>query len=174
MKTIGFVSGSFDPITKGHIWLINHALPLCDELVVVVATNANKTHMFSTDERLSLTKRAVFAENPAVRVVALGDQLLTDFIRSYNAFGEYTKVMFRGIRNSTDYAYEHELMTINKELCSSVETVFLCPPADLVAVSSTTLRSIIGSDKFFNSVPKKFLTDRIPDEIYAEVCKKRD
>lgn len=142
-KRIGMVAGSFDPITKGHLWLIESGAKLFDVLYVVVGVNPSKKYTFTPDERLTMVKDALQHIDPeqAKKVVLMYSQnnLL---IRLAQQVGATTLV--RGVRNSADYMAEAEISRINKRLDPEIETVLLLTPADMSEVSSSTVKGFVG------------------------------
>ena len=134
-ERIAVYTGSFDPITLGHVNVIERASRLVDRLVVGIGHNAIKKLMFEPNERIDLVERAV-SHLPNVDVQIFSG-LAVDFVRSCNAC-----VMIRGIRPLTDIAAEFTMMLANRELNAEVETVFLMADQSLVHVSSSLIKQI--------------------------------
>ena len=131
------ISGSFDPITVGHVDLISRAAKIFDEVVVVVLTNAEKSGgMFSPDERLGLCKAAL-ASLSTVSVMQY-DGLTSDAARLSDA-----KFIVRGARSASDFDYENELAAIMKRFDAELETVILPSTPELSMISSTYARELI-------------------------------
>jgi pantetheine-phosphate adenylyltransferase/8-oxo-dGTP diphosphatase len=144
MKKYGIVSGSFDPITKGHVWIIKKALTMMDEVVIVVAQNFNKKCMFDLEERCSLIKKTIqenFDKNQLskIRIRELPEhELLVSYADSIQA-----NFIFRGLRNFTDFGYEQQLNLVQKKINPNIETVFLIPPREITEISSSLIKNII-------------------------------
>jgi len=128
-------TGSFDPITLGHLHIIERASRLFDDLVIGIGINADKRPLFDTSDRVDLVRRVTDKlSNVRVRVF---DGLAVDFVRSLDA-----KIMVRGIRPLTDIAGEFTMMMANHQLDPGVETVFLMADERFAHVSSSLLKQI--------------------------------
>jgi len=133
---IGVYTGSFDPITLGHLSVIQRASRLFDELVIGVGINTDKAPMFSPEERLSLL-RQVLRQHTNVRVETFAGLAVT-FVRSCGS-----RVMVRGIRPLTDTAGEFTMMMANRQLDSDIETIFLMSDEETSHVSSSLIKQIV-------------------------------
>jgi pantetheine-phosphate adenylyltransferase len=127
--------GSFDPVTNGHLDLIERAAKLFRHLVVAVLRNTEKAPLFSLPERLEML-REVASAFPNVEVDSF-DGLLTDYARRRQA-----KVLLRGIRAVSDYEYELQMAMINRKLEPDLETVFMVPAVSYSFISSRLVREI--------------------------------
>lgn len=137
MKKTAIFPGSFDPITIGHERLIRRALPLFDELIVVVGVNVRKQCRYALDQRMDWI-RCTFADCPNI-TVDYCEELTVDYCRSHGA-----RYIVRGLRNDTDFNYEAEAAKVNRMLEPSVETVMmLSDPFDEI-VSSSTVRELLN------------------------------
>ncbi|TWU47233.1 Phosphopantetheine adenylyltransferase [Rubripirellula tenax] len=132
---IAVYTGSFDPITLGHLHIIQRAAPLFDQLVIGIGTNAEKTSLFQPAQRVELVQQ-VTEELPNVRVQTF-DGLAVDFVRSVDAH-----VMIRGIRPLTDIAGEFTMMMANHQLDPGIETLFLMAAERFAHISSSLLKQI--------------------------------
>ena len=139
---IAVYTGSFDPITLGHLNVIERSSRLVDRLIVGIGVNAEKTGLFSTEERQDLV-RAATSDLSNVEVAAF-EGLAVNFVRHVNA-----RVMIRGIRPLTDMAGEITMMLANRELDPDIETVFLMADQRYAHVSSTLIKQItpLASDE---------------------------
>ena len=138
---IAVYSGTFDPITLGHIDVAQRAVGLFDQLIVAVATAHHKKTLFGLEARVTLVQAAL--KNVAnVRVLPF-DGLVVDFCKTHNA-----STVVRGIRNVTDFDYEAQMAAMNRKLAPHIETVFLLPDAPVACISSTLVREIskLGGD----------------------------
>src|SRR6056297_1395601 len=133
--SVAVYTGSFDPITLGHLHIIHRAVDLFDELVIGIGINQDKRPLFTPSERIDLVE-LVTADLPAVRVDTF-DDLAVDFVRRCDA-----QVMVRGIRPMTDIAGEFTMLMANRQLDPSLETVFLMADERFAHVSSSLLKQI--------------------------------
>lgn len=138
---IAVYSGTFDPITLGHVDVVRRAAGLFDQLVIAVAVAHHKKTLFSLEARVKLAQTAT--ESIANVAVLPFDGLLMDFCAAQAACA-----VVRGIRNLTDFDYEAQMAAMNRKLRPQVETVFLLPDAPLQCISSTLVREIskLGGD----------------------------
>ena len=127
--------GTFDPVTRGHVDLVERAARIFDELTVVVAAHHDKRHLLSVDERIELLGRAM-ERYPHARAVAY-DGLIVDGAKKFGA-----SAIVRGVRNANDLEYERQLALANRSLAPDLETVLLFPSAEYAHVSSTLVRQI--------------------------------
>jgi pantetheine-phosphate adenylyltransferase len=141
-KRIAVYTGSFDPITLGHVNVIERGSRLVDKLIVGVGVNVEKTSMFTPEERIRLIYESTsHLTNIEVRTFT---GLAVTFVRECHA-----RVMIRGIRPLTDIAAEFTMMLANRELDPDIETVFLMADERLAHVSSTLIKQIapLADDK---------------------------
>ena len=131
-------AGSFDPITNGHLWMIQEGALLFDELVVAVGENPNKTYSFSLKERLRILNDTV-GNLDVVRVDSFTNKFLVDYAKEINA-----AYILRGIRNVNDYSYERGVRLVNSDLNEKMTTVFLMPPREISEVSSSLVKELVG------------------------------
>ncbi|MFA7379939.1 MAG: pantetheine-phosphate adenylyltransferase [Bacteroidia bacterium] len=136
MKRIALVPGTFDPITIGHVDIINRALPMFDELWIGIGRNSIKQSLFTEEERKGWIE-AIYQGIPKVHVDTY-EGLTTEFCRKIGAH-----FIIRGIRTSSDFDYEKNIAQMNKAQYDDIESIFLmCNPA-FTAISSTIVRDII-------------------------------
>ena len=127
--------GTFDPVTNGHVNIIERAGQLFDKVIVAVAVNKTKTPLFTLAERLSLIEESV-AHLASVEVKAFSN-LLIDFAIENNA-----SVIIRGLRAVSDFEFEFQLASMNRHLSKDIETLFLTPSEKYAFVSSSLIREI--------------------------------
>jgi pantetheine-phosphate adenylyltransferase len=136
----GIYAGTFDPITFGHLDIIQRSLKFCSHLVVAVGVNPKKTTLFTDEERVKMINRVVdsldFLDSTRVSVCSF-DGLLVTLAKSMDA-----KVLIRGIRSVSDFEYEINLANVNKTIAPSVDTIFLPTSPEMVAVSSSAVKEI--------------------------------
>ena len=132
---IAVYSGTFDPITLGHLDVIRRAAGLFDQLIIAVAAAHHKKTIFSLEHRASMAQTAIKSiANVSIQPFS---GLIMDFCTRHNA-----NAVVRGIRNLTDFDYEAQMAAMNRKLAPQVETVFLLPDANLACISSTLVREI--------------------------------
>ncbi len=134
-KRIAIYPGSFDPITNGHLDILDRSLKLFSEIVVVVAGSGRKSPLFTPEERVELI-RDVVADRPQIRV----DQW-SGLIMQY-AKEHHVHAVVRGLRAASDFEYEFMMSTMNKELNPDVETVFMMTAQNLYFVSSSMIKEL--------------------------------
>ena len=134
-------SGTFDPVTLGHLDVVCRAAGLFDQLVIAVAIAHHKITLFGVEQRVEMVEAAC-RDFPNVTALPF-DGLIVDFCEAQEA-----TAIVRGIRNLTDFDYEAQMAVMNRKLNADVETVFLLPDASLACISSTLVREIskLGGD----------------------------
>ena len=163
-KRIGIYPGTFDPITLGHMDIIERGAKLVDELIIGVTTNAAKSPMFSDDERIAMVKREVAGiGDGSIRVVGF-DSLLVDFADEMGA-----GTVIRGIRGVTDFEYEYQLTGMNRQLNHDVETVFLMADISLQHIASRLVKEVA----IYGGEISQFVTASVREDVIARVPKQR-
>ncbi len=144
--------GSFDPITLGHVDIINRALPLFDEIIIAIGINADKKYMFSLEERVHFIKET-YAHEPKIKVetytgltIDICKKLEVDFI-------------LRGLRNPADFEFEKAIAQTNRKL-STIETVFLLTSSETAFISSSIIRDILRNGGNVNGFVPKIVTTK--------------
>lgn len=138
--TVAVYPGSFDPITNGHVDIIERGLKVFDEVIVLIAYNERKTGMFSIEERTELIKAAMPVDT--VRVDSWNG-LLVNYLRQIGGH-----VVLRGLRAVADFEYENQMANMNRHLHPGMETIFMVTGADNFYVSSSLVREVakLGGD----------------------------
>ena len=126
--------GSFDPITLGHVDIINRALPLFDEIIIAIGVNSDKKYMFSLEDRIQFIKEH-FKNEPKISVNTYTG-LTIDFCKKTNV-----DFILRGLRNPADFEFEKAIAQTNRHL-STIETVFLLTSTDTAFISSSIVRDV--------------------------------
>jgi pantetheine-phosphate adenylyltransferase len=134
---IAVYPGSFDPITNGHLDLIERASRLFERLIVAILRNEAKKPLFSVEERLEMA-REVLRDYPNVEVASFGG-LLVEFAASRGA-----RVILRGIRAISDYEYELQMALMNRRLAPDIETVFLMAAEDYSFLSARLVKEVVA------------------------------
>ena len=127
--------GTFDPVTLGHIDLIERALHLFDEVTVAIATSESKIPLFTLEERIDHIQR-IFEGNKRIKVIGFTG-LVVDLAKK-----EETNILIRGLRAVSDFEYELQLANMNRAMSPDLESIFLTPKANLSFLSSTLVREI--------------------------------
>jgi len=136
-ERIAVFPGSFDPITIGHVSIVERALPLFDRIVVAMGANSTKKYMFSTEKRIDWV-RNTFVGHKQVEVIAF-EGLTAELCKRLHA-----KYIVRGLRNSTDHGNERSIALMNYAL-AKVETIFLPSLPEHAHISSTIVRELIAN-----------------------------
>ena len=159
-KRIGIYPGTFDPITLGHMDIIERGAKLVDELIIGVTTNIAKSPMFDDDERIAMVKREVATiDSERIRVVGF-NSLLVDFAKEIEA-----AIIIRGIRGVTDFEYEYQLTGMNRQLNEDIETVFLMADIELQPIASRLVKEIA----LYGGPIEKFVTPPVRDDVERRV-----
>ncbi len=149
--------GSFDPVTKGHLDIIERSSRLADELIVSVLNNSAKNSLFFVDERVSMLKEMT-SYLPNVTVGSF-DGLLADYAKRMDA-----AVIIRGLRAVTDFEYELQIAQTNHELYPDIETVFLTTRLEYSYLSSTIVKEVAS----YGGDISRFVPQQIVERIYAK------
>lgn len=156
MRTVIY-PGSFDPLTNGHLDVIQRAAKLSDKVVVAVATNESKKPLFTVEERLELVRTAI-KHLPHVEADSF-DNLLVDFAAKRSAVA-----VVRGLRAVSDFEFEFQLALMNRKLNENIETIFMMPKDTYTFLSSRIIKEIarLGGD----------VTEFVPDNVRAALARK--
>jgi len=159
MKRNAVYPGTFDPITNGHVDLIQRAARLFDRVVVAIAANPNKAPMFPLEQRVDLARRVL---------TGYGNVEVTGFTGLTVEFAQQQglHVILRGLRAVSDFEFEFQLANMNRHLAHDVETVFMTPQEPFTFISSTLIREIasLGGDvtQFVHPLVASELKQRAP------------
>jgi len=130
--------GSFDPITYGHLDILERATNLFEKVYITIAVNTRKNSVFTPEERISLIQESIQDESWAHKVeIQQFTGLLVDHAREKNV-----RTLIRGVRQFSDYEYEFRMALMNRKLNSEIETIFLMPREELTFVSGSLVREI--------------------------------
>ena len=162
MKNNALYPGTFDPITYGHIDVINKALKIVDKVIIAVSENSNKNYLFDINERLNIINNALFKDlkmkTNKIKIISF-NSLTTDLCKKMNS-----KIILRGLRAVSDFEYEFQLAGMNRKLNNKIETVFLMSDVENQIISSRFVKEIIdlGGDvrKFTTKSTVKALKDK--------------
>ncbi len=137
MSKIAIYPGTFDPITNGHIELINRSLRIFDEVIVAVAPSKKKSPIFSVEERVKLIEQSIAKLNGA-RADSF-DNLLMDYAEMTGSLA-----IVRGLRAVSDFEYELQMALMNRRLNANIETVFMMPSQEYTFLSSTIVKEVVS------------------------------
>lgn len=138
MKTLALYPGSFDPITYGHLDILERATDLFDKIIVTIAVNNRKETVFTGDERETLIKTCLDDKSWAESVeIQQFTGLLVDFAKEKNA-----QTLVRGVRQISDFEYEFRMALTNRRLAPDVDTVFLMPNEHLTFISASLVKEV--------------------------------
>jgi pantetheine-phosphate adenylyltransferase len=151
-------AGSFDPLTNGHVWVIEEAKKMFNKIIILVGNNPMKTYTFSTEERMKMIKTLY----PDITVDVLGNEYTQKYCER-KGIG----VQIRGIRNVRDLEFEQEILFVNREIAKHVQSVYLIPPSEVAGLSSSLVKSLIG-----NSQWQFVVGELVPENVFWELNKK--
>jgi pantetheine-phosphate adenylyltransferase len=158
-ESVVIYPGSFDPITNGHLDLIERARRIFGRLIVAVLTNPDKTPLFTVMERVEMLQEATCGM-PNVSVETFGG-LLVEYAKQKQA-----GIILRGIRAFTDYEYELQMAIMNRKLEPSLETVFLVPAESYNYVSSRLVREIFQNGGSVKDLVPPLVEDRLHQKVF--------
>ena len=150
--------GTFDPVTLGHIDIIERSCRIFDELIVGILVNHSKTPMFSVQERVDMIKEALDG-NKNIKVISF-DGLLIDFARENDA-----ECIVRGLRAVTDFEYELQMTQTNKVIAPEIDTIFLTTALNYSYLSSSTVRELA----FFGADISRFVPENVKNKILEKM-----
>jgi pantetheine-phosphate adenylyltransferase len=157
MSTLAVYPGSFDPLTNGHVDIIERGARLFDRIIVAIAINAEKSPMFTMTERVDIA-RAVFRNHPNVEVDAF-DGLLVNYVERRKA-----NVIVRGLRAVSDFEYEMQMALMNRELAATLETVFMMPAAQYSFISSRLIKEVFALGGKVHGLVPELVEERLQDK----------
>ena len=141
MKKIVIYPGTFDPITYGHIDLVNKALKLFDKVIISISDGSNKNYLFKAQERIEIVNKALFFDlkfdKKKIEIITF-KSLTTDLCIKYKS-----NIILRGLRAVSDFEYEFQLAGMNRKLNNNIETIFLMSDVENQIISSRFVKEII-------------------------------
>jgi pantetheine-phosphate adenylyltransferase len=159
--TTAIYPGSFDPLTFGHLDILERSARLFDRVIFAILTNSQKAPLFSIDERLEMVREIVHPRFPNVEIeVDLFHGLLVDYAQRRNA-----QVIVRGIRAVTDYEYELQMALMNRRLAPGIETVFMMPAENYSYLSSHLVKEIAGHGGSITGLVPELVEKRLKEKF---------
>ena len=167
MKKTAIYPGTFDPITYGHIDVIQKSLKIVDKLIVAISNGNQKRYLFSIEERIEIVKKALFYDlrlnKNKIKVISF-NSLTTDLCRKYKS-----NIILRGLRAVSDFEYEFQLAGMNRKLDKNIETVFLMSDVDKQVISSKFVKEIAR----LNGKIDNFVTKSVQRALKSKIWLKR-
>jgi len=154
---IGIYPGSFDPLTNGHLDIIERSRGICDKLVVAIAINREKQPLFTVDERLEIINH-IYKDDSSLEVVSFSG-LLVEFCKSQGIH-----YIIRGVRNITDFEYEMTNASVNNKLAPEIETIFLMTKGEYAFISSKMVKEIASYNGDLTSLVPQFVIQKIQNK----------
>src|SRR5438876_12031731 len=158
MPTLAVYPGSFDPLTNGHVDIISRGVRLFDRIVVAILVNAEKSPLFSIDERVDIA-RAVFRDQPNVEVDTF-DGLLVDYVERRGAH-----VIVRGLRAVSDFEFEFQMALMNRRLRPAIETVFMMPAEQYTYISSRLIKEVFTLGGRVHGLVPELVEQRLREKV---------
>jgi len=152
MKKTAIYPGTFDPITYGHIDVIQKSLKIVDKIIVAISNGNQKNHLFSIDERIEIVNKALFSDlklnKNNIKIVSF-NSLTTELCKKFKS-----NIILRGLRAASDFEYEFQLAGMNRKLNNKIETIFLMSDVKNQIISSRLIKEVAE----LNGDIKKFTT----------------
>ncbi len=148
-------AGSFDPITNGHLWIVEEACQLFDKLTVAIGINPEKAYTFPLKKRLELLE-AVLPANDTITIAHFDNRYLVDYAAQIGA-----QYIVRGIRSPGDYEFERVMRQINEDIRPEITTIFLMPSREVAEVSSSMVKGLVGPGGWESQVSRY-----VPDPVF--------
>ena len=158
-KVVAIYPGSFDPITNGHLDIIERGTRLFDELIVAVLVNTEKAPLFSAEERADMIQEILGNRAPKVRIATF-EGLLVTFAQRQNA-----RVIVRGIRAVSDYEYELQMALMNRRMQPEIETVFMMPSEAYSYLSSRLVREVFRFGGTIDGLVPPLVIERLRSKL---------
>jgi len=157
-RKLAVYAGSFDPLTIGHLWMIEQGVHLFDHLIVAIGINPNKSYTFTVEERLQMIRDST-RKHRNLSVTSFSN----DFLINYAQHAGATHIL-RGIRTESDYEYERTMRNLNGDLNANICTVFLMPPRGIAEISSSMVRGLVGPKGW-----QKLVRNYVPTPVYQKL-----
>jgi pantetheine-phosphate adenylyltransferase len=166
MGKVAIYPGSFDPITYGHIDIVERALEIFDKVIFAIANNIEKRSLFTIEDRLKMA-RSIFKDTPNL-IVDSFKGLLVDYVAKTNA-----KVILRGLRATSDFEYEFHMASMNRSLNTHLDTLFMMTNKDYFFVSSRTIKEVARLGGAVEGLVPDLIARRLKEKFRLPVAKKK-
>ena len=141
-------AGSFDPLTNGHLWMVEQGLALFDHLTVAIGINPDKEYTYALDARLDILRNSL-PKSSDLDIAHFSNRYLVDYATEVGA-----GYILRGIRSAQDYEFERGMRHTNAQLNDTISTIFLMPPRSLAELSSSMVKGLVGPEGWEEHVIK--------------------
>ncbi len=160
-QTVAVYPGSFDPITNGHLDILMRGLELVDTVIVAVAYNIEKRALFSLDERKEMIMESVNGNKNVI--VDSFEGLLVDYVKKVNA-----RFVIRGLRAMSDFEYEFQMASMNRNLNQDMDTIFMMTSKDYFFISSRTIKEVAGFGGSVKGLVPPIVEMRLRDKFFGK------
>ena len=157
MKRIAVYPGTFDPVTNGHVDLVERSLRMFDKVIVAIAANPKKAPLFPLQERIDMFRKAI-GRRGNVTIEGF-DCLLVDYMKEKKAVG-----LIRGLRAVSDFEYEMQMALMNRRLDEDIETVFLMPSEEYSFITSTIVKEAASYGGDVSSLVPKIVVQKLKEK----------
>jgi len=157
-KLVAVYPGSFDPLTNGHIDIIERSIAFFSTIYILVANNPNKKTLFSLEERLAMLRE--YCKDEKHIIASSFNGLLIDFAKSVSA-----SAIIRGLRAVSDFDYEFQMATMNRRLAPDVETIFFTTRGKYFYVNSSTIKDLAGFGGDVSDFVPKYVEDKLIEKL---------
>jgi pantetheine-phosphate adenylyltransferase len=161
MAKVAVYPGSFDPVTSGHLDIIERANNIFDKVIVAVFNNPNKDHLFSREERVAMLAD-VLADNPEIEVDSFTG-LLIDYIEQHHG-----EVIIRGLRAVSDFESEFQMASLNKKLAPEIETLFMMTSTEYAYLSSSAVKEVASFGGCIEELVPDYIIDKLINKMKEE------
>jgi pantetheine-phosphate adenylyltransferase len=158
MNRVAVYAGTFDPVTIGHIWMIEQGIRLFDKVIIAVGLNPDKKPDFLLEDRIQLLEKSTTGYKNIV-IKQYYNKYLVKYAHEVGA-----RYILRGIRNSGDYEYERTWRLVNGDLSPDITTVFLMPPREIAEISSSTVKGLIGPEGW-EDIVRKYVPECVLEKL---------